>query len=139
MILTDLEYKVVAWNDEATQLYGWAAEEVFGKSLVDMAMWDHRPEDLLLAYRELEMTGHWKGTMRHLRRDGATIAVACDAHMIHGHDGNPLGMVSVNALAAQSDAEAEADVLLLDELARGIARDELALAYQPIVDAEGDC
>ena len=113
VILTDLNYNVVAWNDEATHLYGWTREEMLGRCLTEVAMWDATTEELGLAYRELELFGRWKGTVRQLRRDGATITVDCDSRVIHGADGIPLGMVTVNALAIQSDAEAEADARLL--------------------------
>jgi diguanylate cyclase (GGDEF)-like protein/PAS domain S-box-containing protein len=137
VVITDLDYKVVAWNDDATHLYGWTLEEVLGQSLADVAMWSATDEELMLAHHELEQAGHWEGTVMQRRRDGSVMAVDAAARVIHDHLGDPIGLVSINSPSVRSGAQDEADAGLIEELRTAIAEGQLAMAFQPIVDEDG--
>jgi len=138
VIITDLAHKVVAWNDEATQLYGWTLEEVLGRRLADVAMWSTSAEELSLAHRQLETFGHWEGTVMQRHREGSVLAVDAAARVIHDHLGDPIGVVSINTPSVRFGAQDEADAGLLGELSVAIAEGQLDMAYQPIVDAAGN-
>jgi EAL domain-containing protein (putative c-di-GMP-specific phosphodiesterase class I) len=72
------------------------------------------------------------------RRDGSVLAVDAAARVIHDHFGDPIGLVSINSPSVQTWAQDEADAGLLGELAAAIAEGQLAMAFQPIVDAAGN-
>jgi diguanylate cyclase (GGDEF)-like protein/PAS domain S-box-containing protein len=137
MIMTDLDLTVVAWNDAATSIYGWTAEEAIGSNITTVVPWRGSAFEFAAARRELEAAGRWEGTAHQIRRDGTTLAVRAVTRLIHDGAGNPIGVVSVNRLESVDLGLDDADALRRDELERAIDQHELVVAYQPIVDGSG--
>ena len=136
-IITDVDYKIVAWNEEATQLYGWTREEVLGRLVSDVLPTAGTETERAIARRELQTAGRWEGLVTQVRRDGSAVTVAAVTQVIHDHEGKPIGVVSVNDPLLQSVSGDESNRTLLEELETGIAEGQLRIAYQPIVDAGG--
>ena len=137
-IITDVDYKIVAWNEEATQLYGWTREEVIGKTVYDVLPSAGTETELAIARHDLQTNGRWEGLVTQARRDGSLVTVAAVTQVIHDHEGNPIGVVSLNDPLLQPVSTQEANPILLDELETAIAHGELQMAYQPIFDAIGN-
>jgi PAS domain S-box-containing protein len=136
-IITDVDYKIVAWNEEATQLYGWTCDEVLGRTVSDILPSAGSEPERALARRELHANGRWEGLVTQTRRDGSLVTVATVTQVIHDHEGKPIGVVSVNDPLLQSVTGEESNPVLLDELETAIMLGQLQIAYQPIVDARG--
>ena len=136
-IITDVDYKIVAWNDEATQLYGWTSEEVLGRLVADILPLAGTETERAIARRELQLHGRWEGLVTQVRRNGSVVTVAAVTQVIHDHEGKPIGVVSVNDPLLQPISSNESNLILLDELETAIAEGQLQVAYQPIVDASG--
>lgn len=69
IVVTDDAGVVVYWNDRASSLYGYAAEEALGKPITELSM--KAPLDIrdgLLA--EVAERGRWEGEYVTQRRDG---------------------------------------------------------------------
>ncbi len=138
VIITDLDYRIVAWNDPASQLYGWSADEVLGSSLADVVPWAGTDRERAEARLDLEARGRWTGRAYQSARDGRRLAVDAVTQVIHDHRATPIGIVSVNVPAIGALDEAAADATLVDELETAIAQGQLLLAYQPIFGSGGD-
>ena len=136
-LMTDLEYRVVAWNDEAEALYGWTREEVLGRPLWEAVQWVESEAHLLASQRVLERDGRWAGRVRLAHRDGTVFTTDAVVQVIHDHEGRPLGIVGIHATCAEEDVLDDAAEVLLRELEVGIDQGQLVIAYQPIVDAGG--
>jgi PAS domain S-box-containing protein len=97
VVVTDLDLRIVRWNDGARDLYGWEAEDLLGRHLVDVVPWDGEIESLTAAARELQVEGRWRGRARQRRRDGSVVEVDARTQLLHDHEGRPVGIASVNA------------------------------------------
>ncbi|MFO7945070.1 MAG: PAS domain S-box protein [Anaerolineales bacterium] len=73
VIATDHTGKVVYWNQAAETLYGWSADEVHGKNILDVTPADafrEQAEEITSTLAEGET---WSGEFEVKRRDGSTI------------------------------------------------------------------
>jgi EAL domain-containing protein (putative c-di-GMP-specific phosphodiesterase class I) len=110
---------------------------VLGKLVSDIVPMAGNEVERATARRELQTHGRWEGVLTQLRRDGSVVTVAAVTQVIHDHEGNAIGVVSVNDPLLQPVISDESNVILLDELETAITDGQLHVAYQPIVDASG--
>jgi diguanylate cyclase (GGDEF)-like protein/PAS domain S-box-containing protein len=136
-IITDVDFKIVAWNDEAAELYGWSRDEVMGRLVTEVLPWVGAAADEPTARHHLQSTGRWEGLVPQARRDGSMVVVDTVAQVINDRDGNPIGVVSVLVPSTQKVILYEDSETLLAELDTAIRRGELRMAFQPIVDHHG--
>jgi diguanylate cyclase (GGDEF)-like protein/PAS domain S-box-containing protein len=137
-IITDIDFKIVAWNDEAAELYGWSREEVMGRLVTEVVPWAGAAAGEPSARHHLQLTGRWAGLMAQVRRDGSLVMVDAVAQVINDREGNPIGVVSVLVPSMDKVSTYDDDKTLLAELQAAIHRGgELRMAYQPIVDRHG--
>ncbi|MFZ0661287.1 MAG: PAS domain S-box protein [Acidobacteriaceae bacterium] len=85
IIVRSLEDKIVYWNKGAERLYGWTAEEAFGKNIHDLLR-TRFPESLSRALERLYSHGYWEGELDQTARDGSNVVVV--AHWVLQRDGN---------------------------------------------------
>ena len=115
VILTDLEGRIRSWNPGATRIFGYAADEMVGRSVAELypdVATATLVEDLgrILAGEEFE--GEWRGR----RRDGTSIQVRIRTSVVRGPDGAPAGFLGVAR-----------DVTELREAEAALARDRAGL------------
>lgn len=73
IIVREFDDTIRFWNRGAEELYGWAADEVIGKKIVDDVYEDEAAfQSAMLA---LEQQGHWSGELQQRRRNGETVVV----------------------------------------------------------------
>lgn len=70
----DLENKIQYWNRSGEKIYGWKADEVIGKRLVDV-LYGGSEEPVQSARRSLAEHGEWKAEEKHILRSGTPIIV----------------------------------------------------------------
>jgi PAS domain S-box-containing protein len=96
VIVTDLEGIITFWNKGATHLFGWTAEEMIGKPLVDRlpeplrsdaAAWIER-----IAKDGTEYSGEWQDQ----RKDGSTVWTETSTRRIADAAGKPIGIMGVS-------------------------------------------
>lgn len=78
LIATDALGTVEVWNQHATDLYGWPADEALGRSIQDLTV---GPQDQQIAdaiIGKVAAGGVWEGDFAAARRDGSSI----DIHVI---------------------------------------------------------
>jgi PAS domain S-box-containing protein len=97
LISVDMQQKIVSWNVGAEKIYGWKAMEVIGGQLDDFLKTEFLNEGSPLTTRnELIATGHWKGEVTQVRKDGTRFPVLTSLSFITDNDGVKIGIVGVN-------------------------------------------
>jgi PAS domain S-box-containing protein len=123
VIVTDLEGIVTFWNEGATHLFGWTAEEMVGRSNADRFPEPTRTEVkrwiAKIAAGETEFDGEWLDT----RRDGSPIWIEATTRLLRRPDGSPAGVMGVSRnISDRKKAEDERERLLAaEQAARGEA------------------
>ncbi len=132
----DLESRVTFWNPGAVRLYGFTAEEVLGRPIMDSIC--REPAEKRAAFiEEVFRVGHWHGEIRHQTKDGRALTVLSRLTLLTDAQGMPSGMLAVNHDLTETKA-LEQQLLrsqrqeTLGTLAGGIAHD-LNNALAPIL------
>lgn len=74
ILVCDLNYQVIYWNKGAERLYGWSAEEAFGRLVADL-LCGGSADFVAKARQALAENDEWKAESRHLTRAGEPIVV----------------------------------------------------------------
>ena len=77
-IVTDIQGTVTHWTRHAETMYGWSAEEVIGRSIMDLTVGPETEEEATAIMAALADGRPWEGEFRARRRDGSPI----DVHVI---------------------------------------------------------
>jgi PAS domain S-box-containing protein len=86
-IATDELYIVTAWNRGAEELYGWRADEVLGRSVMEIARMDISDERLAELHRQLDETDQQRAEVMAYRKDGTPVWVELTNVAVRGGDG----------------------------------------------------
>jgi PAS domain S-box-containing protein len=86
-IATDNLYVIRAWNRGAEEIYGWTAEEVVGRSVLEVARTDLSDEQLAEARRHLDETDRWRAEVVAYRKDGSPVWVELTNVAVRGEGG----------------------------------------------------
>jgi PAS domain S-box-containing protein len=116
--------KISYWNEGAERLYGWASEEVLGRSTHEILR-----TEFPVPLSEIMHADRWEGELRHTRKDGSQITVASRWTTLRDHNGKAVGWLEINTdITARKRAEEAARSLsgriltLQDDERRRIAR-----------------
>jgi PAS domain S-box-containing protein len=121
IIAKSVDGVVIAWNEGAQRIFGYAAEEMIGQSITRLIPADHWPEEvaILARIRSGENVGHFE-TVR-LHKDGRPLAVSLTVSAIKDSAGRVVGASKVvRDITERKRAEA-AIRQLNDELERRVA------------------
>jgi PAS domain S-box-containing protein len=118
VIVTDLRGIVTFWNEGATRLFGFAADEMLGRPLsrrlpesarAEVDAWIGR-----IATGDAEFAGEWLDW----RKDGSRVWIEVRTRRISDADGKPVGVMGVShEITERKRAEQERDELLERETA----------------------
>jgi PAS domain S-box-containing protein len=93
VIATDQSDAISYWNDFATKLLGWRADEVMGKPFRDIVP---VPLDVIEEVnRATQAGGNWSGDFELQRRDGSTLTAFLRVSTIMGPGGSAEGLIGV--------------------------------------------
>lgn len=95
ILVRDLDSRIRSWNRGATDVYGWIAEEVFGKVTHELFRTVF-PEPLEIILASLQEKKEWEGELRHTRKDGRVIVVASRWSFLRDEAGNPKAILEIN-------------------------------------------
>jgi PAS domain S-box-containing protein len=96
ILATDAEFRLIAWNRAAEEMYGWKAEEALGRSVGDVIHSEFSPEDREQGLRAMARGESLRLEVTQYRRDGTPIVVEGTTMALRGDDGELQGYVSVN-------------------------------------------
>jgi PAS domain S-box-containing protein len=125
------------WNRGAQQLYGWTADEAYGKLIHTLlqTVFPRPIEEILAAFGR---DGTWEGELIHTCRDGRRVAVLSRWTLERDAAGRPVGFLEINTdISARKQLEAQiqqsaARATALADLSRALA--ETGLEAQPLLD-----
>ncbi|SUX54028.1 CHASE domain-containing hybrid sensor histidine kinase/response regulator [Chromobacterium vaccinii] len=104
---------VISWNKGAQQMFGYAADEAVGQSLLRLIVPEDRQaeeQDILTRIARGERIAHFQTTRR--RKDGSQLEVAVSVAPIYGDDGKVTGAAkTVRDITRQKEMEAELHAL----------------------------
>ncbi|HKR98733.1 MAG TPA: PAS domain S-box protein, partial [Candidatus Dormibacteraeota bacterium] len=95
------------WNRQASELYGYSAEEARGRIThellaTEFPLSNEAVDDVLLSQ------GRWEGELWHVRADGRRILVSSRQALVRGALGEPLAVIELNSdITARKRAEHE--------------------------------
>ncbi|MEH2014109.1 PAS domain S-box protein [Nostoc sp.] len=107
ILVRNIHNEILFWNKGAERLYGWKAEEVVGKDVLQLLDKEISPqvED---AYLRVINTGEWRGELHQLTREGKVIIVESRWTLIRDDNGQPKSILSVNTqITEQKQLEAQ--------------------------------
>lgn len=96
VIATDLDGIVIYWNQFAQKLYGWTAQEVLGRQIIELTTPQIMAEQALEIMSQLRQGESWTGEFRVQRRDGTTFPAQVINSPISDDEGNLIGIVGVS-------------------------------------------
>ncbi|MCA1739205.1 MAG: EAL domain-containing protein [Actinobacteria bacterium] len=108
VIVTDLQDRVVYWNDAATQLYGWSKEEATERRLKELVVCEKLWTQAEEIRSELRSGRAWSGEFVVRRKDGNTVSMMGVATPLLDEEGSPVGMVGVSMDVTERKRAAEA-------------------------------
>lgn len=95
ILVRNIHNEILFWNKGAERLYGWKAEEVVGKNVLQLLDKDISPQ-LEDAYLRVMNMGEWRGELHQLTREGKVIIVESRWTLIRDDNGQPKSILSVN-------------------------------------------
>lgn len=117
VIATDLEGRIIYWNRYASELYGWTAEEVVGRSVLELVPSPTSIEEARELMKELAKGDTWHGEFEVQRKDGSTFtAYVADSAVFDGDE--QIGVVGVSMDVTERKREEEQREHLLQSLER---------------------
>lgn len=96
VISTDTNFNIRTWNPAAEAIYGWKAEEVIGKSAVEVLQGEYPNTTRESIVSQLRTAGVWRGEGKQRHKDGSWIHVMASTSYVYDRDGRHIGIVSVN-------------------------------------------
>ncbi|MCC5650369.1 PAS domain S-box protein [Nostoc sp. XA013] len=106
ILVQNIHNQILFWNQGAERLYGWKAEEVVGKNVLQLLYKDSpQLED---AYLKVMNTGEWQGELDQLTKEGKVIIVESRWILIRDDNEQPKSILSVNTeITQQKQLEAQ--------------------------------
>lgn len=121
-IVTDLAGRVVFWNEAATNLFGWTAEEAIGGSSIELTVAEAKALDAESIMDELRAGRTWSGEFTLRDRRGRTFPALVTDTPVFDDDGRLSAIVGVSVdITEQRNAQAALEAS--EHLYRRIFRD----------------
>ncbi|RMG78017.1 MAG: PAS domain S-box protein [Chloroflexi bacterium] len=97
IIATKMDMTITSWNKAAEHVYGYKAEEVLGKNLMEIVptRFDRASQDNLIKEQYIER-GHWQNEVIQQRKGGKEINILSSIALLKDEQGRPAGTVTIN-------------------------------------------
>jgi PAS domain S-box-containing protein len=125
VIATDLSGRITYWNRFAEQLYGWAADEVLGKSIIDVTPTPGSRVEATEIMNRMIQGESWSGEFVVRHRDGHSFPASVTDSPIFNQKGELIGIIGISSdITEKKQAEQERERLL-----KRVERERARLAY----------
>lgn len=114
IIATDLTGKIIFWNRYAETLYGWTAEEVLGRDVVEVSTAPAFTEPARDIMAQLRRGESWSGEFAVRRRDGTTFVAHVLDSPILDEQGTLIGIAGISRDITEQRRIQEANRLLAE-------------------------
>ncbi|MDC8756984.1 EAL and GGDEF domain-containing protein [Janthinobacterium fluminis] len=126
IVVRSIDQRVLYWNKSAQRLYGWAQEEVLGRS-VD-ALLDDDPHAIEAATGIVLQCGDWSGEVTRRGKDGSALTVEVRWTLVSEDDGRPKAIMSIDTdITQRKQAEQEIKYLAFYDALTGLPNRRLML------------
>ncbi|MFM8320296.1 MAG: PAS domain S-box protein, partial [Chloroflexota bacterium] len=106
IIASDEHYRLTAWNAAAAAMYGWSAEQVLGRTGLDVIQTRFSEADKSQMLQQIATQGYYHGRATQARKDGSRFPVDVSSYVLRDEAGRVTGFVSINRdITAQLQAE----------------------------------
>lgn len=99
VIATDVEGRILHWNQAAEELYGWSSEEVLGLNIVDVTPALISQPEAVQVMKMLRSAECWTGAFKVRDKAGTTFAVDVTDEPIMDRYGKLIGIIGVSTRA----------------------------------------
>jgi PAS domain S-box-containing protein len=96
VIATDMEGNITYWNRFAETLYGWSAQEVLGRSIMEVTPSEDQLERAEEIMSKLRAGSSWSGEFIVRRRDGTLFPAIIIDTPVHDEQGSLVGVIGVS-------------------------------------------
>ena len=103
VILTDTEGRITDWNEGATRLYGWTAEEMVGRHYADR--YPEPKRSFIAAGIQERLNGsEWDGEYEDIRKDGTPVWIDARVRRMLDAEGRVVGILGVSTTSPLASA-----------------------------------
>lgn len=95
IIVRDLENRILFWNKSAENLYGWQAQEVFGKN-TNKLLYKEVPPEMEAALSDVMSKGQWQGEVSKVTKNHKEILVESRWTLVCDQQGKAISILSVD-------------------------------------------
>lgn len=96
VIATDLQGHITYWNTSAQDIYGWSAEEVIGRPIMEVTVSEAQQERAEEIISELRAGRRWSGEFIVRRKDGTSFPATVTDTPVHDEHGRLIGIIGVS-------------------------------------------
>lgn len=96
IIITDLDYNITAWNKAAESIYGWKAEEIIGKNMLNTIQIEYRDQKPDFIQEQFEKQGKWKGKVIQYSKNGEKLHIYSSVSIIIDDSDKRNKIVAIN-------------------------------------------
>lgn len=127
IVVCDLDFQVLFWNQGATQIYGWTAAEMLGTDAGRLFCQQPSPQ-LETALQEVRQSGKWQGESNKIVKSGGEIWVSSRWKLLQNGAGQSYAILTIDRdITDQKQLQAQflraQRLESLGTLASGIAHD----------------
>ncbi len=101
VIVTDLEGKIIYWNNYAQVLYGWSISDVIGKSIIEITIPSMTKEQIAEIMSFLAQGNSWSGEFEVQKKNGDSFPAWIIDSPIHDAQGKFIGIIGLSIEISQ--------------------------------------
>jgi PAS domain S-box-containing protein len=94
ILVRDLDHHITYWNRSAERLYGWAADEAVGRSVVELLY--RESGDFQAATEKTLEHGEWVGELQQQTKAGQPLTVEAHWTLVRDDAGRPKSILAIN-------------------------------------------
>jgi PAS domain S-box-containing protein len=87
ILVCDLNYQILYWNESAERIYGWSAQEVLGKNVFEVCVGNRAEQET--ANPALFEKGEWRAASKHFTKRSQKIVIDSRWTLVRNEKGEP--------------------------------------------------
>ncbi|MBL8187739.1 MAG: PAS domain S-box protein [Acidobacteria bacterium] len=95
IVVRDMNGRIQYWSRGAERLYGWQAEEVIGRTTIEILYGEDKSQFMNATNATIEKET-WSGELRQVAKDGREVIVEGHWSLVRDAQGNPKSILAIN-------------------------------------------